>query len=144
MAPELARECDFFSLGTNDLTQYVLAVDRTNPRVARLSRPEHPAVLRAIRDAVAAGHEAGIWVGCCGEMGSNPLWAILLVGLGVDEISTNAAAIPMIKRVIRSISHDQARTWAGEALGMATAGEVERLIRARSKRQLREFLGSSE
>jgi phosphotransferase system enzyme I (PtsI) len=144
MAPELARECDFFSLGTNDLTQYVLAVDRTNALVARLSRPEHPAVLRAIHDTVTAGHDAGIWVGCCGEMGSNPLWAILLVGLGVDEISTNAAAVPMIKRVIRSVSFDQARTWAGEALSMATAGEVERLIRTRSKRQLREFLGSSQ
>ena len=144
MARELSRECDFFSLGTNDLTQYVLAVDRTNARVARLSRPEHPAVLRAIRDTVVAGHDAGIWVGCCGEMGSNPLWAILLVGLGVDEISTNAAAVPMIKRVIRSVSYDQAKTWADEALSMSTAGEVERLIRARSKRQLREFLGSSQ
>lgn len=142
MAPELARECDFFSLGTNDLTQYLLAVDRTNARVSYLSRPEHPAVLRAIRDAVVAGHEAGIWVGCCGEMGSNPLWAILLVGLGVDEISTNAAAVPMIKKAIRSVSHDQARTWAEEALSMATADEVERLMRSRSNRQLREFLGS--
>jgi phosphotransferase system enzyme I (PtsI) len=143
MAPELARECDFFSLGTNDLTQYLLAVDRTNARVAHLSRPEHPAVLRAIRDAVSAGHDAGIWVGSCGEMGSNPLWAILLVGLGVDEISTNAAAVPMIKKVIRSVSYDQARTWSEEALAMSTASEVERLMRARSKRQLREFLGGS-
>ena len=142
MAPELARECDFFSLGTNDLTQYLLAVDRTNSRVAHLSRPEHPAVLRAIRDTVAAGHDAGIWVGSCGEMGSNPLWAVLLVGLGLDEISTNAAAVPMIKKVIRSVSYDQAKTWAEEALQLATADEVERLIRARSKRQLREFLGA--
>jgi phosphoenolpyruvate-protein kinase (PTS system EI component) len=142
MAPDLARECDFFSLGTNDLTQYLLAVDRTNARVSNLARAEHPAVLRAIRDTIRAGHEAGIWVGSCGEMGSHPLWAILLVGLGVDEISTNAAAIPMIKRVIRSVSYDQARTWAEEALALSTAGEVERLIRARSSRQLREFLGS--
>ena len=144
MAPELAQECDFFSLGTNDLTQYVLAVDRTNSRVNYLARPEHPAVLRAIRDTIDAGHEAGIWVGSCGEMGSNPLWAILLVGLGIDEISTNAAAVPMIKKAIRSVSFDQARTWAQEALVLATADEVERLLRMRSNRQLREFLGSDD
>lgn len=144
LAADLARECDFFSLGTNDLTQYLLAVDRTNARVNHLARPEHPAVLRAIRDTVAAAHEAGIWVGSCGEMGSHPLWSILLVGLGLDEISTNAAAVPMIKRVIRSVSYDQARTWAEEATALSTPGEVERLMRARSSRQLREFLGSEE
>lgn len=142
MAKELAQECDFFSLGTNDLTQYVLAVDRTNPRVSHLARPHHPAVLRAIHDTVEAAHEAGIWVGCCGEMGSHPLWAILLVGLGVDEISANAAAVPMIKKVIRSVSLDQARTWAAEALTLKTPHEVERFMRASSNRQLREFLVS--
>ena len=101
-------------------------------------------MLRAIRDTIKAGHEAGIWVGCCGEMGSNPLWAILLVGLGIDEISTNAAAVPMIKKAIRSVSIDQARTWAEEALTMTTADEVERSMRMRSKQQLREFLGSDD
>lgn len=144
MAPELARESDFFSLGTNDLTQYLLAVDRTNPKVSHLARPHHPAVLRAIRDTVAAAHGAGIWVGCCGEMASHPLWVMLLLGLELDEISTNAASLPMIKKVIRSVSLDQAKTWAAEALTLTTPREVERLMRARSSRRLREFLVSGD
>lgn len=144
MAPELALECDFFSLGTNDLTQYLLAVDRTNAQVSHLARPHHPAVLRAIRDTVSAAREAGIWVGCCGEMGSHPLWVILLVGLGLDEISINASAIPMIKKAIRSVSLVQAQSWAADALAAATPREVERLLRARSSRHLREFLVSGD
>jgi phosphotransferase system enzyme I (PtsI) len=142
MAPELARECDFFSVGSNDLTQYVLAVDRTNRRVSHLHQSHHPAVLRSIRDAIQAGHEAGIWVGLCGEMGGHPLQAVLLVGMGIDEISTHASTVPMIKKVIRTISFDQAKTWAEEALRLPTAEEVDEFLRARAFEHLREFLGN--
>jgi phosphoenolpyruvate-protein phosphotransferase len=144
LAPELARECDFFSIGTNDLTQYLLAVDRTNAAVAHLARPEHPAVLRAIRDTVVAAHAAGIWVGCCGEMGSNPLFALLLVGLDIDEISTHAAAVPMVKKAIRSVSWSQARGWAADAVAMSTVEDVDRYLRTRATERLREFLGSED
>lgn len=144
LAPELARECDFFSIGTNDLTQYILAVDRTNTAVAHLARPEHPAVLRAIRSTIEAAHAAGIWVGCCGEMGANPLHALLLVGLGIDELSTHAAAIPMVKKAIRSVSSRRVRQWADDAVAMATVEEVDRYLRARATERLREFLGSEE
>jgi phosphoenolpyruvate-protein phosphotransferase (PTS system enzyme I) len=140
VASDLAKECDFFSIGSNDLTQYVLAVDRTNERVSYLYQPHHPAVLRTIRATIDAAKAAGIWVGLCGEMGSNPALAILLVGLGIDEISTNAAAIPLLKKVIRSIEYGQARKWAEEALALSTAGEVDRYLRARVQSSMREFL----
>lgn len=140
IADELARECDFFSIGSNDLTQYVLAVDRTNERVSYLYQPHHPAVLRTIRTAINAAKAAGIWVGICGEMGSNPALAVVLVGLGIDELSTNAASIPLIKRVIRSIEYRQAREWAEHALALSTAGEVDRYLRARVQASLRGFL----
>jgi phosphotransferase system enzyme I (PtsI) len=140
LAQELAQEADFFSVGSNDLTQYLLAVDRTNPRVAHLFRSHHPAVLRAIRDTIAAGHAAGIEVALCGEMASNPLQAVLLVGLGIDELSVHAAGVPVIKKIIRSLSYAQARSWAEEALTLSTADEVERYLRARAHERLRDFL----
>ncbi len=140
LAPELAADCDFFSIGTNDLTQYVLAVDRGNPKVAHLYRSQHPAVLRAIRDTVKAAHDNDIWVGLCGEMGSNPIFAVLLVGLGIDELSTHAAAVPAIKKVIRTIPYDQARAWADEALSLSTSDEVDAFLKARAHERLRDFL----
>jgi phosphotransferase system enzyme I (PtsI) len=140
VAGELAKECDFFSIGSNDLTQYVLAVDRTNERVSYLYQAHHPAVLRTIRATIDAAKAAGIWVGLCGEMGSQPALAILRVGLGIDELSTNAASIPLIKKVIRSIEYRQAREWADHALALSTAGEVDRYLRARVQASLRDFL----
>ena len=140
MAPELAQEADFFSIGSNDLTQYLLAVDRTNPRVQHLFRSHHPAVLRAIRDTIAAGHASGIEVSLCGEMASNPLQAVLLVGLGIDEISVHAAAVPVIKKIVRTLAYSQARLWAEEALTFSTADAVDRYLRARAHERLRDFL----
>lgn len=140
LAPELARECDFFSIGTNDLTQYILAVDRTNPRVSHLHRAHHPAVLRAIRRTIDAAHDAGVWVGVCGEMAGNPVHAVLLVGMGIDELSTNASAIPLVKKAIRSVRYDQVREWAEEVLTLPTAGDVEETLRARAHERLRDVL----
>jgi len=140
VAPELAAECDFFSIGSNDLTQYVLAVDRTNSRVSHLYLSHHPAVLRSIQATIDAAKKQSIWVGLCGEMGANPAIAVLLVGMGIDEISTNAAAIPVLKKVIRSTEFTQAKEWAREALSLSTADDVERYLRARVQEGLREFL----
>jgi phosphotransferase system enzyme I (PtsI) len=140
MARELAAECQFFSIGTNDLTQYMLAVDRTNSRVAHLHRPHHPAMLRAIRDVITAAHERGIHVELCGEMGSNPGNAVLLMGLGIDGISTHAAAIPVLKNVIRTITYAQAAQWGSEALRMSTADEVRAMVRSKTLSSLRDVL----
>jgi phosphotransferase system enzyme I (PtsI) len=121
----LAAECDFFSIGTNDLIQYTLAMDRGNSRVSYLYRPLHPAILRSIRTTVAAGHEAGIPVGLCGEMGSETRLAEVLLGLGLDEISLHGAALPKIKQVIRWTEYDEARKVVDHLTGLATADEAD-------------------
>jgi phosphoenolpyruvate-protein kinase (PTS system EI component) len=141
MANELAASAAFFSLGTNDLTQYVLAIDRANLRVSYLARPQHPAVLRAIRETVAAARRRKIPVGSCGDMGSNPILAILLIGLGVDSISAAAAAIPSLKKAIRSLSYEKAREWAESVTSMSTVEEVDEFLQERTHEHLREFLG---
>src|SRR5439155_560537 len=96
----LAREADFLSLGTNDLIQYTLAVDRVNENVAHLYNPLHMGVLRLIRMVIEAGHKQGKWVGMCGEMAGNPAFTRILLGMGLDEFSVPAAAVPRIKRLI--------------------------------------------
>ncbi len=121
----LARECDFFSIGTNDLIQYTLAMDRGNSRVSYLYRPLHPAVLRAIKRTVDAAHEAGIWVGMCGEMSAETRLAEVLFGLGLDEISTHGAALPKVKQVIRWTPYSEARSVADHLLTMTTADEAD-------------------
>ncbi len=105
----LAREVDFFSIGTNDLIQYTLAVDRGNEQVVSLYDPFHPAILRLIRTTIEAARREGIWVGVCGEVAANPLCALLLIGLGINELSMGALAIPEIKRLIRGIRLADAR-----------------------------------
>jgi phosphocarrier protein FPr len=117
VADLLAREVDFFSIGTNDLTQYVMAADRGNAAVAGLVNAMNTAVLRMIRQTVIAGHEAGIWVGLCGELGGNPDASALLVGLGLDELSMNAPSIPAVKARIRELEKGEAEKMAGEMLG---------------------------
>jgi len=124
----LAKECDFFSIGTNDLIQYTLAVDRGNEKIAHLYQVFHPAVLRLIKETVDAGHRNGIWVGLCGEMAADPLAATLLVGMGMDELSTSAMAIPEIKKIIRSISFEEAKDFAEEALKLTTIDEIKRFL----------------
>jgi phosphotransferase system enzyme I (PtsI) len=122
----LASESDFFSIGTNDLIQYCLAVDRTDDRVSRLYEPLHPAIVRAIRLVVRAGRRAGIPVAVCGEMAADPVLLTLLVGLGLREFSMAPTAIPLAKRVIRSLRATDARQAAGRALRARTAAEVEK------------------
>ena len=124
----LARESDFFSIGTNDLIQYCLAVDRTDDRVSRLYEPLHPAILRAIRLVVRAGRRARIPVAVCGEMAADPVVLTLLVGLGLRELSMAPTAIPLAKRVIRSLSAAEARFAARQAMRTATAAEVEKVL----------------
>ncbi len=126
----LARECDFFSIGTNDLIQYTLAMDRGNSRVSYLYQPLHPAILRSIRQTVDAGHQAGIWVGICGEMGSETRLAEVLLGLGLDEISLHGAALPKIKQVIRWTTLTEARRLVDELMSLATAEEANACLAA--------------
>jgi phosphotransferase system, enzyme I, PtsP len=124
-APQLMREVDFVSIGTNDLIQYTLAVDRDNLRVASMYEPLHPAVLQSIRMTVDAAHDAGRRVGMCGEMAGNPLCTLLLIGMGLDELSMGAPSVPVIKQLVRSARHDDAVRIAAEALRCDTIEEVK-------------------
>lgn len=124
----LAKECDFFSIGTNDLIQYTLAVDRGNEKIAHLYQGFHPAVLKLIKETIDAARKNGIWVGLCGEMAADPLATILLVGMGVDELSTSAMAIPEIKKIIRSIKFEDAKIHAREVLKLSTIDEVKKFL----------------
>jgi len=125
----LAREADFFSIGTNDLIQYLLAVDRADPRVAALYEPLHPAVLRVIRGVVAAARAQGLPLSVCGEMASDPLGALALVGLGVRELSMTPSAIPRVKAAIRAGSAERAAQVAERCLGLPSAAEIEQTLR---------------
>jgi len=128
LADLLTRYADFFSIGTNDLIQYALAIDRVNQQVADMYQPLHPAVMRMVRDVVQVGHQAGIPVAMCGEMAGDPLYIPVLLGLGVEEFSMNATAIPVVKRVIRLTSQKEARETAGRALGLHTVEEVNAYV----------------
>lgn len=121
----LAREISFFSIGTNDLIQYSLAVDRVNEKIAYLYEPAHPAVLRLIKNVIDTGHRHNIWVGMCGEMAGEPAFSLLLLGLGLDEFSTSPVNIPRIKQIIRSVDYGTAQKIAEEAMGLATGAEIE-------------------
>lgn len=129
IADQLARESDFFSIGTNDLTQYVMAADRGNMRVAGLAQALQPAVLRMIKQTVDAGHAANIWVGMCGELAGNPLATPLLVGLGLDELSMSAPAIPAVKAAIRQTTLFDAQKLAAQALQLESAEAVAVFLR---------------
>lgn len=124
LASLLAREADFFSIGTNDLIQYALAIDRGNKQVASLYQPLHPAVIRMIHQVVEAGRVTGIPVAVCGEMAGDPLYLAILLGLGVDELSMNHMSIPMVKRVIRLIKYTEAQQMARQVLDMVTVDEI--------------------
>ncbi|MFN2377097.1 MAG: phosphoenolpyruvate--protein phosphotransferase [Candidatus Binatia bacterium] len=124
-APQLMREVDFVSIGTNDLIQYTLAVDRDNLKVASMYEPLHPAVLQSIRMTVDAAHDAGRRVAVCGEMAGNPLCTLLLIGMGLDELSMGAPSVPVIKHFVRSARYDDAVRVAGEALRCDTIEEVK-------------------
>jgi phosphotransferase system enzyme I (PtsI) len=128
LADRLAEECDFFSVGTNDLTQYTLAVDRGNARLADRFQPQSPAVLAQLRHVLEVGHGAGLEVSLCGEMASEPLWAILLAGLGFRVLSVAPPALPLIKWVLRMMPLDAAREAATRAVDAATAEDVESIL----------------
>jgi phosphoenolpyruvate-protein phosphotransferase (PTS system enzyme I) len=128
VSDQLAREVDFLSIGTNDLIQYSLAIDRGNEHVGYLYHPLHPAILRMVRMVVDAGHAAGIHVGMCGEMAGDPMYAAVLLGLGLDELSMNATAIPVVKAVLRGSRLLEARALADASLMLPTAQDVEALV----------------
>lgn len=124
VADTLARQSKFFSIGTNDLIQYSLAVDRTNEKIAHLYDPTHPAIVRLVHLTVKAAHEAGNWVGVCGEMAGDPVLVPLLLGLGVDELSVAPPTVPQIKFLIRRLKISEARELAAFALKCESSAEI--------------------
>ncbi len=132
----LAKEADFFSIGTNDLIQYSLAVDRGNEKVAYLYEPAHPAVLRLVKNVIDSAHKAGIKVAMCGEMAGEPSLALILLGLGLDEFSIPPQVIPELKYIIRAISMEETREIAAQALLFSTGKEVDSFVQDK----LREIL----
>jgi phosphocarrier protein FPr len=133
MAGQLAREADFLSIGTNDLTQYVMAADRSNPRVAALADAFQPAVLRTVKLAIDAARNAGIAAAVCGELAADPLAAPLLLGLGLEEFSVSPPLIPALKQAIARWTTSEAQAIAGEALGLDSGEAVRRFLFARAK-----------
>lgn len=131
MADQLAKEVDFFSIGTNDLSQYTMAADRTNAQIAPLASGFQPAVLRLIQRVIEAAHYEGKWVGLCGELAGEPLAIPILLGLGLDEFSMNPPAIPIAKQIIRSVRLDAAQDAARTALQCESDGEIQRMVRER-------------
>jgi phosphotransferase system enzyme I (PtsI) len=130
VAEELAREVDFFSIGTNDLIQYVLAIDRINERVTHLYEPLHPAVLRLIRQVVEAGHRAGIRVAMCGEMAGEPAYTMILLGLQLDELSMNPLAIPRVKKIIRGATLKESKALLEKVMALSSAAEIRKCVDA--------------
>jgi phosphoenolpyruvate-protein phosphotransferase len=128
LADRFIREVDFLSIGTNDLIQYILAVDRSNRKVANLYEPFHPAVLAALKSTIEAGKREGKRVGMCGEMAGNPLCALLLLGMGLEEFSMGSIYIPVIKKTIRSVTYQAAKSACQIVLQMDTVGEIKRYL----------------
>jgi phosphotransferase system enzyme I (PtsI) len=128
IADILATESDFFAIGTNDLIQYSLAIDRSNENVSYLYEPLHPALLRLLKMVIDAGHKAKIPVSLCGEMAADPLFAVVLLGLGLEVFSMNPSSIPVIKNVVRSVRYKDCRRIAEVALTKKTAQEIEEFV----------------
>jgi len=140
----IAKEADFFSIGTNDLIQYSLAVDRTNEKIAYLYEPAHPAVLKLVKNIIDAGHKSEIWVGMCGEMSGDPELVLVLLGLGLDEFSMPPSSVPLIKQLVRSVSYKDAKKIAEHALSLSTGKEVEEYSNQQLLRLAPELLGESD
>lgn len=128
----LARECDFLSVGTNDLVQYTLAIDRSHPYLCTRYKPAHPTILRMIRRIVEVGRAFGKKVSICGEMASNPLFTKLLIGLGVTQLSCAPRHIPLLKKTVRGLSYSDAVAFAEEALRLESAKAIEEMLREES------------
>lgn len=129
VADQLAKVVDFFSIGTNDLSQYTMAADRTNPKVAELSDAFQPAVLRLIRDIIKAAHTEGKWVGMCGELSGEPLAAPILLGLGLDEFSMVPPIIPIIKQILRKLDSKEMERLAEQALQLESPTDIQEFVR---------------
>jgi phosphotransferase system enzyme I (PtsI) len=128
LSREISKEVDFLSIGTNDLTQYLLAVDRTNELVDNLFEEFHPSVLRTLKYVVDSGHEAGVKVAICGEMAGNPLATVMLLGLGLDELSAVSSVLPILKKLIRGTNYKTARKFARRVLKMDSAEEIKKAL----------------
>jgi len=139
VADALAREVDFFSIGTNDLIQYSLAIDRVNEHVGYLYRPCHPAVLRLIRYVVEAGHRAGIKVAMCGEMAGDPFCTMLLLGLELDGLSMTPLAIPLVKRIIREATMEEAKKLVNHVMGFDRTDQIEEYIKDYMRRRFPDY-----
>jgi phosphotransferase system enzyme I (PtsI) len=124
----LAKEAEFFSIGTNDLIQYTMAVDRGNERIAYLYDPLHPAILRSLDGIIKASAKAKVRLSLCGEMGGDPLFAVMLIGLGINELSMSAGSLPLVKKVLRSISFREAQGLAKQSLKLDTSTEIRALL----------------
>ena len=139
-ASQIAAESDFLSIGSNDLTQYLLAVDRGNALVSSLYQELEPAVLMTIKHIINAGHKRGIWVGICGEMASNPIATPLLIGMGIDELSVVPVFLPEIKKIVRSVKYTDAVELAKRVLTLPTVEEVEKHLREFMRRTCPDIL----
>jgi phosphotransferase system enzyme I (PtsI) len=124
----MAKRVSFFSIGSNDLIQYTLAMDRGNEKIAYLYEPLDPSVVRSVRATVVAGHDAGRWVGVCGEMAGDPRIAILLLGMDVDELSVSPFDLPRVKAAVRAITHAEARRLAQHVLTLPSAGAIRAFL----------------
>ncbi len=132
---------DFFSIGTNDLIQYSIAVDRVNERIAHLYEPTHPAIIRLIKNVVDAGHAQDLWVGVCGEMAGEITMTPLLIGLGVDELATGAALVPRVKRAVQSLDVGFCLKLVEEVLLLDSAAQILERCEAVARDHYPELLG---
>ncbi len=139
VADLIARECDFLSIGTNDLVQYSLAVDRGNEHIAYLYRPYNPAVLRLIKTTIDKGHKNGVWVGICGEMASDPLMTMPLIGMGMDEFSVSPVSLLILKEIIRRVECNECIMLAEQITGFSVPDEIERFLRELMKTRFQDL-----
>jgi len=144
IADQLAREVDFFSIGTNDLIQYALAIDRVNERVAYLYEPLHLAVLRLIRHVVKIGHRAGIRVAMCGEMAGDPAYTMILLGLELDELSMNPLAIPRVKKIIRGSTMKESKSLLRQVMTLSSAMDIRKYVERRMRERFPEEFQMNE
>ncbi len=138
LADLIAERVDFLSIGTNDLMQYAIAADRGNEHVAHLLKPLHPAMLRLIRNVVAAGHSRGVWVSMCGAMAADPLATMLLVGMEIDQLSMSPVDVPEIKSIIRNLNFREAKEIVTQALAFSTSREIHDFLRPIMRRRFKE------
>ena len=134
MTPTFAKYVDFFSIGTNDLVQYTLSVDRVNPNVHYLYNHFHPAVLQLIQRTIKAANDHGIWSGMCGEMASDPYAAVILMAMGINELSMSAPSIPRVKEMIRSVTFEEAKGHLAKVMEMETGEQVLKYLQEAMER----------